>query len=189
MAGPCAAILLKDRLTPTCSSRIREEIGMISDTVDGNDFWIHREPFLLLLGPEQWEMSEYPSSGLPEKLGWLPEDVLAFCAGSDTAASHCILAELCLRFALLFDGIIDFDGLLLPLDDTQLSRDLTTIWQGHEKDYDEVARLYQQLLAGFPGHAWTYRYVLDEGHRGIGLCGDAEFLQAWIKSPCFHMVK
>ena len=111
MAGPVASVLLPAKLTDERVASIRDGIRRIADSVTGSDFWVNQRPFILIVGPEYpEEMSEVRANGLPELLGWSPEDVVTFAAMCNGDEDHRVLAQLCIELAEKEAGVIDFGG-------------------------------------------------------------------------------
>jgi len=167
MAGPVASVLVQAKLTDERIADLREGIGRIADSVDGSNFWVNQRPFILLVGPEYPEaISEILDTGLPELLGWSPEDVVTFAAMGNSDEDHLLLAQLCIDVAEKQAGLIDFGGHLSigprPGDD----------------EHGKAVRV--ENPAGTVGTL----FVTSCSHYG-----DVVFARSWLHHADFRMVK
>ncbi|BBH69728.1 hypothetical protein ACTI_64130 [Actinoplanes sp. OR16] len=130
---------------------------------EGGDWWTpHADTGagMLLVEPEDYESDEFEEAeSLIGALGFLPATEIVLAAALHRPESHRMLATTALELAVLYDGFVDFDGLLPPVAATLPGR-LFTIASGP--------------LA-----------TVDDGWH----VGDAEFLRAWLRHPGFRMVK
>ncbi|WP_437943138.1 DUF6368 family protein [Sorangium sp. So ce281] len=167
MAGPVASVLLPSRMNVERVAALRRGISRIADEVHGDDFWVDQRPFILTVGPEYPEAnSEILEAGLPEVLGWSPEDVVSFAAMCNDDQDHRLLARLCIDLAEAEGGVIDFGGQLAigpQLDDLQ---------------DDKPVRVEN------PGGVTGVLFATARSHYG-----DAELARSWLRHASFRMVK
>lgn len=167
MAGPVASVLLRSKPTPEQIAELRRAIAQTADTVNGDDFWVDRRPFVLSTGPEYpEEISEICDAGLPLVLGWRPEDLVRFVAMSNSEEDHCLLAALCIQLAEREEGIIDFGGYL------PVGPNLDGATPQNAVRVENPAGLKGVLFATSLSHY-----------------GDVSFARSWLRHPQFRMVK
>ena len=100
MAGPCLTIYVPEELSVPNRAEIEGYIDILSNEVQGNDFWIGGQPFLWSVhAPDEDEV-------LLDLKGWNPKQVLTFCAMCNNPASHVLLATMCIKIAGIIDGMI-----------------------------------------------------------------------------------
>ncbi|WP_437792253.1 DUF6368 family protein [Sorangium sp. So ce693] len=167
MAGPVASVLLPAKMSVERVAALRSGISRIANDVRGDDFWLDQRPFILTVGPEYPEaISEILEAGLPEMLGWSPEDVVSFAAMCNDDEDHRLLARLCIDLAEAEGGVIDFCGQLAigpPLDGL---RD------------DKPVRVEN------PGGVTGVLFATMRSHYG-----DVAFARSWLRHASFRMVK
>jgi hypothetical protein len=160
LAGPAAGILLAQLMTDEQRPAVRDTLSDLSDHVQGNDLRVRGRPFIVIFGPEyEGELDDYVADGLADIIGWTPKDTLGFAAMCNRQVDHRVLGELCLRFAQLLDGLVDFDG-ELPASATH-----------------------------GPATLFAVPYEAENGRRCRYHVGNAEFLEWWLKQPDFRMIK
>ena len=176
MSGPVASVLF----TPTGKSvrglvgRAREACGDTSGT--DQEFWLEGRPFLSTAGPEYPEQrTEIVESGLPRLLGWMPEEVVRFCAMCNGAEDHRLLGRLCLALCEETGGLVDFAGLLSIGPDLGGSAPAP------------AARLVNPM--GLEGILFATTHAMVWGDFGTHHYGDANLLRAWLEHPDFRMNK
>jgi hypothetical protein len=163
MAGPVASVLLPSKMSVERVAALRTGISRIADDVQGDDFWVDQRPFILTVGPEYPEaISEILDAGLPEVLGWSPEDVVSFAAMCNDDQDHRLLARLCIDLAEAEGGVIDFGGRLA------ISPQLD----------DKPVRVEN------PGGVTGVLFVTARSHYG-----DAALARSWLRHASFRMVK
>ncbi|NUO50265.1 MAG: hypothetical protein HOV80_15530, partial [Polyangiaceae bacterium] len=76
-------------MTEASEIALREGIARAADQVRGNDFWVNLRPFILRVGPESPEsLSDLVAEGIPEVLGWEPQDEVIFAAMCNSDEDH-----------------------------------------------------------------------------------------------------
>lgn len=105
MAGPCVEILVPRRVSTSDELRIRAVIESVASTVEGNDFWIAKRPFLVRFEEPDSEAASLVLSG------WSPKGTVSFCAMTNIYSDHVLLAVLGFRTAQLLDGLIVLDDI------------------------------------------------------------------------------
>ena len=100
MAGPCLTIYVPDALSDLNRAEIENYIEVISNEVQGNDFWVSGQPFLWNTHAPDEEES------LLDLNGWGPKLVMYFCAMCNNPASHVLLATICDKVASMINGMI-----------------------------------------------------------------------------------
>ncbi|MCG7523900.1 DUF6368 family protein [Streptomyces sp. OfavH-34-F] len=118
------------------------------------------------------EDEDYSAFARPPMQGLI---VGAGCSGS---VNHVLLGHLTLALALRFDALVDFDGLL----------------GGHRTAGDDtsneaVLARARALASDLPGRLAEVSYDTGGGSRWLRHVGDAEFLEAWLRHPDFHLIK
>jgi hypothetical protein len=109
-----------------------------------------------------------------------PQGRLSVTAGMNRPADHRVLGEVVLQLALLLEGVIDFDGALLPL--------ASPAWT-HPMSWPEVSSSVHELLKGVPGCVIALEYEVNDQRTWACHVGDSQFLKGWLKHPDFHMIK
>jgi len=167
MAGPVASVLVQAKLTDERVTSLRDGIQRIADSVNGSDFWLKQRPFILIVGPEYpGEMSEVLENGLPELLGWSPEDIVTFAAMCNGDEDHRLLAQLCIDLAEMHAGIIDFGGHLSI---------------GPRPESDQPGKAVRvENPAGVVGTLFA---------TSCSHYGDVAFARSWLQHADFRMVK
>lgn len=130
MAGPSASVIVKTPLSEIQLGQIEDLVRSKAELIQGKDFWIQGHPF-------SWEHGEeYPGElsecDLQSHIGWQPDDQVILVAMSNDNESHRILAELCVEFARMLDGLIEFGGALRLCTEP-------TIGQVWEYEYESVS--------------------------------------------------
>lgn len=167
MAGPVASVLVRVKLTDEQATSLRDGIRRIADSVNGSDFWLKQRPFILMVGPEYpGAMSEVLENGLPELLGWLPEDVVTFAAMCNGEEDHRLLAQLCIDLAEKHAGIVDFGG-HLSIDPRARNHE-----PGKAVRIENPSGVLGTLFATSCSHY-----------------GDVAFVRSWLRHADFRMVK
>ncbi|MBN2023989.1 MAG: hypothetical protein JW809_14490 [Pirellulales bacterium] len=190
MAGPAAAILLREPMSADTRADVRGNIRRLASEVDGDDFWIQGRPFILTLGPEyENELEEYAESGVPHIIGWPPRDVIGFAAMCNDRQDHRFLAEPCLRFCQRMQGMVDFGGALLPPICGEVQHLFRKYLSREGSDWAAWVPHVQQMVEDLPGHLFAVPYTTVAGCDWIYHICDAEFLEAWLCHPHFHMIK
>lgn len=111
MAGPAASVLLPAALDSEGERRVRTEIERVAERLEGNDFWVDGRPFFLSFGEDyDGEFDDLGEECLADVLGWRPHGAVGFAAMCNSDIDHRLLAQLCIRFAQLLGGVIDFGG-------------------------------------------------------------------------------
>lgn len=189
MAGPVAAVLLPNPITDEFRQGIRSYLHSLASSVEGEDFWIKNRPFILVFDPDDGaQLKEYIEDGIPLKLGWTPADRFAMAANCNDPIDHRILGETMLRLVRRVSGAIDFCGALLPPVDDQVRKLYDSMLKGtdHWSDWEPHVT---KMLKGIPGRLIAHKYTVDASRSWVSHLGDAEFLEAWLQHPNFHMVK
>jgi Family of unknown function (DUF6368) len=176
MAGPTASVLLQARLEADGQARCRAHIAGVASKMQGDDFWIGGRPFILRFGEEYaGEFDELAASGLPDVLGWAPVDAIGFAAMCNGEDDHRSLAELCLRFARQWDGLVDFCGTIVAPDAPSSTTGRPPARRDNVQD-----------LAGVLLTTW---YETANGMFASSQYGDAALLSSWLEHERFRMVK
>lgn len=105
MAGPCIQILSPNRLTDSDEASVFQYINAISNSIEGNDFWISGQPFFIQFEEPDEEEKEI---GLT---GWNPKSSIVLCAMCNNQASHVLLATVAIKAAELMKGLIILERL------------------------------------------------------------------------------
>lgn len=105
MAGPCISILTPNRLSKSDEETIWNYLNSISNTVEGKDFWISGQPFLV-----GFEEADEEEKAL-ELNGWNPKSSIYYCAMCYNQASHVLLATIAIKTAELMKGMIILEGI------------------------------------------------------------------------------
>ncbi|MDH5654234.1 MAG: DUF6368 family protein [Gammaproteobacteria bacterium] len=101
MAGPCLTIYTKDILDEDKKSEIWTYIETISSEIEGENFWISGQPFLIASGEELDEEDK-----TFDLAGWKPKDIIILCAMCNNQSSHVLLATIAIKVAEITDGMI-----------------------------------------------------------------------------------
>ncbi|MES2570640.1 MAG: DUF6368 family protein [Verrucomicrobiota bacterium] len=107
MAGPTVRILVRQKLDDQIKKIILALIHKAADKVIDDDFWINGCPLIYGFGPGYpEELDEY--SGINERLGWKPGDVIGLCAMCNGEEDHQELGRITLTIAKTVHGKIAF---------------------------------------------------------------------------------
>lgn len=106
--------------------------------------------------------SDVATETLATCTGWAVQGVISLDAMCNEDLDHRLLGEMCLLFARKFGGWIDFCGELCP---------------------------WITDLRSLPGGICRHSYVSISERECIAHLCDAEFLEAWLRRPDFHMIK
>lgn len=167
MAGPTCTILLPDPLRADHLALVDELIGRVSDTRQGEDFWVvdtrpiggsfrgDGRSFIISSEPAQ-DREESENSQIREGFGWLPVSQVSLAAMCNSPEDHQILAEIALSITERLGGVIDLNG-NLPIE-----RTLAVV-------------------------AVTYRTISETTAEYLVV--QPEVLRKWRENPAFHMVK
>jgi hypothetical protein len=149
---------------------------IIAGTYDGEErsFWFDwqtcdRED------PPGWQQQ------IEDTFGLRPKSCLWVTAGVNRPADHRVLGEVVLRLALLLEGVIDFDGALLP--------SASPAWTDHRLSWPDVSSSVREMLKDIPGRAIALEYQVNDERTWACHIGDSQFLKAWLKHPDFRMIK
>ncbi|WP_329571115.1 DUF6368 family protein [Kitasatospora sp. NBC_01266] len=107
-----------------------------------------------------------------------PVQGLVVGAGCSGSVNHVLLGHLALALARRLDALVDFDGLLS-------SRPVA----GDDTGNEAVLARARVLASVLPGNVAEVSYDTGGGGRWVRHVGDAEFLQAWLQHPDFHLIK
>ena len=166
MSGPSCAILLADRLCADHLAVVDELIGRVSDTRQGEDFWVidtrtiggsfrgDGRPFIVSSEPVEKEESEQEQ--IREGIGWVPVSQVSVAAMCNSPEDHAILAEIALSLTERLGGVIDLNG-DLPIPRTQ---GVTAV----------ICRTISETTAEY-------------------LVVQPDVLRKWRLNPAFHLVK
>jgi hypothetical protein len=118
MAGPAASVLLSDVVDGEGMVRLRRWLEG-SFRSEGGDWWTplaSTEAGMLLVEAADYEGDDFEEAeGLIGEIGFLPATEIVLAAAVNRPESHRLLGETALELALLYDGLIDFDGMLPPV--------------------------------------------------------------------------
>ena len=101
-------------------------------------------------------------------------------AGINRAVDHRILGELVVRLARALEGVVGFDGALLPRSSPARVERL---------NWAEVAGVAREFLAPLPGRVVTIEYEVNDSRVCAYRVGDWQFMQGWLQHPDFYMIK
>lgn len=97
--------------------------------------------------------------GYESVIGWSPRDSINITAMCNQQIDHYELAQLAMSLARLHGGLIDFGG--------------------------DLGVLATSVL----GRLWAVPYTGSLGRKCIFHIGDVQFIESWLASPHFRMVK
>lgn len=147
----------------------------MSERSEGDDFWVEERPFLVDFGQKSTSELDELTQALGNVLGWTPRSSIMLAAMCNDRRDHQLLAQLCLRLASMFDGVVDFGGELLSEPILNRSAPTTAV----------------RVVApsGLNGRLFAISYMTANGEYATSHLGDAPFLASWINDPRFQMVK
>jgi hypothetical protein len=152
---------LDDVGKPSCAFRLNVEPELSMEFFKGTVY----EGDEALSRSIDWQQQQ-----LHDLLDFFPEQRITVNAGCQQPMDHRILAQLVIRLAEQYGGVVDLNGWLTP--DWKLSA-------------DEV-RAY---LLKLPGRVMEVHGTTGAGKPTIWHLVDPVFLRAWLKEPNFHMIK
>jgi hypothetical protein len=140
---------------------------------------------------EMWADDEARSAhakAIATAFGLHPSSTIYLAAGTNKSADHRILGELALYLAQIYDGVIDFDGALIPASTLSADEqaDLTRMF---EADWSEIAAPRERFFARLPGKILAVPYQTSNGRAWVTHVADREFMAAWLAHHDFHMIK
>lgn len=179
--GPACQLLLK---YPINAGQIKEldtyirDIGEIESSSDKTrwDFYVMSSryipqqkeeigcPFTLSLLPGNGDYDDNQMRQIADYTGYIPGCVLLLYAGCSSNIDQLLLAEIALAILGKYEGYIDFTGYL----------------QFKETD--------AQLSGRIAGNIFSISYSVEDDIHSYHIASK-EFLQAWIKSGNFSMIK
>lgn len=112
MAGPCLTILLPKEISEIDKVEIFDYLSVVSNHIDGDDFWVSGQPFIISFYPADEEESTYDIDG------WNPQSTIAICAMCNNQSSHVLLATLGIKIATLLNGFIYLERIVNLTDST-----------------------------------------------------------------------
>lgn len=126
MAGPCLSVLTRQEVSRDDEAKIRAVIDAISSKIEGDDFWIARQPFFVKFGEAEAEDQELFLDG------WSPKGEVSFCAMCNGQIDHILLGVLSYRTAEILDGMIALGDLTtITRDPSVLTYDGRVIVEGY----------------------------------------------------------
>ena len=176
MAGPTAAILVREQLTKQRIDAVRAVAMSGADAIEGDDFWLKGRPFILSVGPQHSsELEVELEGGLALVLGWQPQDIISVAAMCNGDEDHRVLADVCVRLCECVDGIVSFGGRIAvgPVHDPSNGLDPLRIENPN----------------GMPGVLYATAYETAAGSYATAHFADATFVRAWLMNADFRMVK
>ncbi len=124
--------------------------------------------------------------------GFLPRSRILLAAPRNHADDHRMLGELALQCARTFGGAINLHGALEIGTRTPINLDtvddLIAQIEGN-LDWSEVSKPTEAFLLAMPGRVLTVPYQTLDDRTWVEHICDAEFMEAWLKHPAFHMIK
>ncbi|MGO1078753.1 DUF6368 family protein [Inquilinus sp. CA228] len=188
MAGPVLEILLWQSVSGDRARLLHDLVAAVTGSVDEDLLHVVTTrplggsydgnpslPFLIVSGLD--EASPDPA-GIEAAFGRVPRDSIALCAMTNGSDARRVLAELSLAIAERLDGVVAFNGLLLPNRGVDVDGTL-----------DEVLPVAAEYLAGLPGKVAVIPYENVYGGKWGSHVGDATFLRAWLNHPDFYLIK
>ncbi|GII59015.1 hypothetical protein Pth03_74040 [Planotetraspora thailandica] len=108
-----------------------------------------------------------------------PVQELSVWARGTEIQTQMITGRLVLALMQRLSAVVDFDGLLGP-----------SPWAPTGMRGEEEARLAEvhSFVTSLPGWVCEVGYMTIDGSRWYSHVGDAEFLEAWLRHPAFHLV-
>ncbi|HEX4796911.1 MAG TPA: DUF6368 family protein [Humisphaera sp.] len=198
MAGPIAGVLLPRPL----SEQELAEITLLCAELATNRVDAARDHYLYIpttapiggryIGrpvPLDIDMRRRPTPGTIDEtifreFGFRPAESIGLSSDINGPEAHQILGEFCIYFADKFQGIVDFNGPLLPSIPLEL-------YDAHPGglSWDDVRALHEEMVSGLPGRLVVWLYTTVSGRQWASNLADATFMRAWLAHPCFHMIK
>lgn len=154
------------------------DCGVADAGAIGGSFRGPGRPFVVSIEPPEAEPEDLDS--IREHCGFRPVQEIVVVAMCGRQEDHELLALFVLRFAELFDGLIDLGGTLEP-------RSLYTP-RSYEREWADIAGQVNAWLAGMPGKIYTAYCLIDDEHSSPTHMCDAEFLRGWLRHPEFRMI-
>ena len=90
------------------------------------------------------------------------------------------------HFAAVFNGIVDFQGALLPRLPESMYEN---IWLWEKAHWADVEPYFNAMITTMPGKAVTVLYQPLSDRTWAYHVADTAFLNAWLAHPAFHMIK
>ena len=188
--GPTVGVILPKRLSASQERWSVSTIGLDSE-VRGS-FFVQGREFFYNPAPDSaaW-LEEYEAEGVPELIGWTPAWFISFAALTNEKSSHRVIGQLALEHAQEFGGIIDFDGDLAPPIVGETERLFEEWFEDREpgRSWDAWKPAFDLMVQDLPGTVYSVPEPADDGARWVYHLADAEFMEAWLSHPHYHLVK
>lgn len=194
--GPVVSIVLGRQLTEADRAHVDQFLQPLgergNDGAEADEVWIRTtkpiggtyegEPRLFAFEWQAERQDEFPGrrAKLEERFGLTPTSCLAISAGMSRPMDHRVLGELALHLGRVLEGVIDFDGALLPS---------ALPGRFDRASWPEVAELVREFLSAVPGKVITITYQVNDERTWACHVADCEFMQGWLQHPEFHMIK
>lgn len=189
MAGPTLEILLWHPFSADRARQLRDLVAAVTRSLDEDPLQVFTtRPFggsydgnpslPFLIEPENLDDERDDLADIEAAFGRVPRAAVGLCAMTKGSDAHRVLAELALAITERLDGVVDFNGLLLPNEG----------WHEHPP-WAEIKLVAARYLVGLPGKVVAIPYELGNGRVWGGHVGDTTFLRAWLGHPDFHMIK
>lgn len=115
-----------------------------------------------------------------------PRAALSFDAPTNQPEDHFILGVLVLYMAEMFNGIINFNGALVPPLPEPLN---DPAWYWEAATWSDIEPYVAAMAAELPGTLLAMPYKTVSNRIWATHVGDVPFMRAWLHHPLFHMIK
>jgi uncharacterized protein DUF6368 len=137
------------------------------------------------------EDEDFPAwhKDIAQCFGFLPQSRIFLEAGCSDAADHRIMGELVLYLARSMHAAIDLHGELIPASSLRQEKATDLPWLFKEASWSDVAGPVERFFKSLPGKIFAVPYPTAGGRTWVTHVCDAEFMEAWLRHPEFHMIK
>jgi len=200
--GPGSSILLKTIPNEAQLNLIKSTIETVSLEQKEHNFWVNTtqpiggsiksdgSPFSVNFENITNINDHYENNELAQIvsfIGYKPEFSLNLSAMCNGDIDHKILGELTLYLAKTLNGHIDFGGVVFSLN--QLPWYRSANWYLFKASWPKVEPYFKRFKQNISGNIFTVHYKTASGKKWAYHISDTEFLESWLKSPEFHMIK
>jgi Family of unknown function (DUF6368) len=130
-----------------------------------------------------WEDSPDEIAQLVAAIGFLPVQEIAIAAMCNRPIDHCLAGRLALHAARTYGGVIDLNGTLHP------PRMAPYLMASGPTTLDGKLRAMRDFLGQFPGSVWEIWRTEDNPLDFPRHIVDADFMEAWLRHPAYHLIK
>lgn len=205
MGGPAAGVLIECVPSKAILSAIRKTLALASSSFECDEYCVPAASKALAslglspdgadlyvsISPINENYEEYSGQHLEvieRNFDIMPTHAVTVYSPCNAEADHLNLGKFILHIAEIHNGIIDFNGAILPLF-ARLPRSLRNNYFKPSFTWTEVAPYSEASKSAFSGNICALRYKVTESRDWAFNVSDTVFMREWLNHPEFHMIK